>query len=82
MTLDEVSVIAPATLSNMGPGFDVFGMALKEPYDVICAKRLSRSGVRIEKIEGKGGGSISKDALQNSSSKAAMARSGEPSKKV
>ncbi len=73
MSLDEVSVIAPATLSNMGPGFDVFGLALKEPYDVITARKLPQLGVKIEKIEGKGGESISKDASQNSAGKAAMA---------
>ncbi len=28
-------VRAPATLANFGPGFDVFGIALEEPYDIV-----------------------------------------------
>lgn len=28
-------VRAPATIANFGPGFDVFGIALDEPYDIV-----------------------------------------------
>lgn len=30
-----VKVKSPATLANFGPGYDVFGIALEEPYDVV-----------------------------------------------
>ena len=33
--MEKVKVVAPATLSNLGSGFDVFGMALAEPFDHI-----------------------------------------------
>ena len=33
--LDYLKIKAPATAANLGVGFDVFGMALENPYDVI-----------------------------------------------
>jgi homoserine kinase len=35
MALNQVTVIAPATTANLGPGFDVFGLALKTPHDKV-----------------------------------------------
>ncbi len=35
MALSQVTVIAPATTANLGPGFDVFGLALKKPHDTV-----------------------------------------------
>jgi len=35
MSLSQVTVIAPATTANLGPGFDVFGLALKTPHDKV-----------------------------------------------
>ncbi len=39
MPLSQVTVVAPATTANLGPGFDVFGLALKTPHDkvTLCA---------------------------------------------
>jgi homoserine kinase len=33
--VDYLKIKAPATAANLGAGFDVFGMALENPYDVI-----------------------------------------------
>lgn len=44
---DEVKVFAPASVSNIGPGFDVFGMAVHHPGDMVVARRTKRLGVRI-----------------------------------
>jgi homoserine kinase len=33
--VDYLKIKAPATAANLGAGFDVFGMALEIPYDVI-----------------------------------------------
>jgi len=33
--VDYIKIKAPATAANLGAGFDVFGMALENPYDVI-----------------------------------------------
>jgi len=73
MSPDRIRILAPATLSNLGCGFDIFGMALREPYDVIEAERTSEPGVIIESIEGPGSDSIPLDAARNSAGLAAMA---------
>ncbi|MBE9481524.1 MAG: homoserine kinase [Bacteroidetes bacterium] len=33
--MKEITLRAPATSANVGPGYDIFAMALKEPYDEI-----------------------------------------------
>lgn len=55
MAKQEVTSFAPASIGNVGPGFDVFGMALKGLGDRVHARRSSTSGVRIISIEGDGG---------------------------
>jgi homoserine kinase len=72
MSSERVEVIAPATIANLGPGFDVFGIALKEPYDVIGAKRVSEPGVRIADVIGVGANRVTLDAKRNTASVAAM----------
>jgi homoserine kinase len=73
MVMDKVAVRSPATLSNLGSGFDVFGLALREPYDVVEANWIPERGVIIEGIEGPGASSITTDAAKNSAGIAAMA---------
>ena len=72
MSSDKVEIIAPATIANLGPGFDVFGIALKEPYDVIGAKRAIEPGVRITEVTGIGANRVVLDARHNTASVAAM----------
>jgi len=50
-----VEVFAPATVANLGPGFDILGLALAEPYDTIIAERLDEPGVCIASITGDDG---------------------------
>src|SRR3989344_4175858 len=47
--MNEIKVFAPATVANVGPGFDVFGFALGQPGDIITARKID-SGVRLTKI--------------------------------
>ncbi|MEP7287516.1 MAG: homoserine kinase [Chloroflexota bacterium] len=47
-----VEVFAPATIANLGSGFDILGMALAAPYDTIYAERTEVPGVVIESITG------------------------------
>ena len=47
MTLTRVTVKAPATSANLGPGFDVFGLTLAEPNDKVTIATNPKS-VRIE----------------------------------
>ncbi|HIJ08552.1 TPA: homoserine kinase [Candidatus Bathyarchaeota archaeon] len=35
MSSSQVIIIAPATTANLGPGFDVFGLALEKPQDEV-----------------------------------------------
>lgn len=50
-----VRAFAPATVANLGSGFDVLGLALLEPGDTVEARLVPRSGVRIAAIHGDGG---------------------------
>ena len=50
-----IEAFAPATVSNLGPGFDVLGMALEEPGDKVRARRSAEPGVRLLKITGDDG---------------------------
>jgi len=56
---EEVTVYAPATVANVGPGFDVLGLALGAPGDTVTARRVPGApdaiAVTIRSIEGDGG---------------------------
>ncbi len=69
---EAVSVFAPASTGNIGPGFDVLGMALAGMGDTIIAMRCAEAGVRIEAITGDGG-TLPKEAEKNSAGIAAQA---------
>ena len=43
-----VKVKAPCTSANLGVGFDVFGLCLKEPYDIIEVEAIDDKEVVIE----------------------------------
>ncbi|MCA8941893.1 MAG: homoserine kinase [Planctomycetes bacterium] len=51
---DELQVFAPATVANLGPGFDVLGLALEGHGDRVTARLLTgeRPGVRIVDVRG------------------------------
>jgi homoserine kinase len=51
MPLSQVTVKAPATTANLGPGFDVFGLALQQPSDKVTLK-LIPEGVKIDVSKG------------------------------
>lgn len=70
MSEEWIKIIAPATISNLGPGFDVFGMALQKPFDTIMVRRIDQ-GVIIRSIEGQGAEGIPRDSELNSASIAA-----------
>jgi homoserine kinase len=42
----QITVIAPATTANIGPGFDVFGLALKTPHDKVTLTVIPK-GIKI-----------------------------------
>ncbi len=45
--MDEVSVLAPATVSNVVCGFDCLGFALEEPHDELIMRKINERVIRI-----------------------------------
>ena len=45
--LKEIKVKAPATVSNVGPGFDLLGFALEEPGDELLVRRNGLGKIRL-----------------------------------
>lgn len=48
----QATAFAPASVGNVGVGFDLLGHAIAGPGDTVTARRLDRPGVHIEAIEG------------------------------
>jgi len=65
-----VRAFAPATVSNLGPGFDALGLALMEPGDEVVARFAPGRGVRVVKITGDAG-RLPKDSDRNTAAIAA-----------
>jgi homoserine kinase len=57
-----VTVWAPATSANLGSGFDVFGVALDRPADVVRAERADRTTLEVT---GKGSEYIPEEPDEN-----------------
>jgi homoserine kinase len=72
MVGSEASAFAPATLSNLGTGFDVLGLALSQPGDTVRVRLVSEPGVRVVRIDGDGG-KLSMEATRNTAGIAAAA---------
>ena len=60
----RIRVFAPATVANLGPGFDVLGLALSRPGDELAAELTDRPGVEIVDVTGDGG-ALSRDPQKN-----------------
>ncbi len=67
-----IRVSAPASLSNLGPGFDAFGVAIHGMQDVVFATGISAPEVRIAEVRGDGG-RLPSDARRNAAGAAALA---------
>jgi homoserine kinase len=63
MPLKQVTVKAPATSANLGPGFDVFGIALEQPNDKVTLTAI-KQGIKIQTI-GMGAKTISLSPEKN-----------------
>ena len=48
----KIKIHAPATIANIVCGFDVLGMALNDPYDVMELSISKEPGIRIKHIDG------------------------------
>src|SRR5215475_5895645 len=45
--MDEINVLAPATVANVVCGFDCLGFALEEPVDKLTLRKIDERAVRI-----------------------------------
>ena len=45
--MDEVSILAPATVSNVVCGFDCLGFALSKPFDEMTVRKINEPLIRI-----------------------------------
>jgi homoserine kinase len=59
-----VRVFAPASASNLGPGFDVLGVALQKPGDIVTAEFMDEPGLEIAEVTGDDG-QLNCDPAQN-----------------
>lgn len=71
MAFTRAEAFAPATVANLGAGFDILGLALQEPGDIVIAEWANApAGVIVERIEGDGG-RLPRDPARNTAAIAA-----------
>lgn len=70
LLMRKASAFAPATVANLGVGFDILGLAVREPGDTVIAEWTEVPGVTITAIEGDGG-KLSLDPVKNTAGIAA-----------
>ena len=68
--MSSVKVFAPATIGNIGPGFDVLGLAIQGMGDTVEAREIPGNEIIIEYIQ-EVDHNISTDPLKNTASIAA-----------
>jgi len=71
--MNTVTVFAPASIGNIGPGFDLLGMAVAGIGDTVIATRLDAPSVVITKITGEGMEKLPTSAQENTAGIAADA---------
>ena len=65
-----IKAFAPASIGNIGIGFDIMGLCLEKPGDEVIARKSDTPGLRITKITG-AGGKLSTDIDKNTAGVAA-----------
>ncbi len=55
MPISTAEAFAPATIANLGVGFDILGLALRKPGDTVRAEWCDEPGISIGAIEGDNG---------------------------
>lgn len=66
MTVKQVRVYSPGSIANLGPGFDVLGVALDSVGDIVQLQQIDEPEVKLS-IKGVGADSIPVDPERNSS---------------
>lgn len=52
MSSKSIKVIVPATVSNVGPGFDIMGFAIDTTVEEMVVRLTEKPGIKIRKISG------------------------------
>lgn len=68
--MTKAAAFAPATVANLGVGFDILGLALDRPGDTIYAEFADTPGVSVAAISGDGG-KLPRDPRKNTACVAA-----------
>ena len=66
MTTKQVRVYSPGSIANLGPGFDVFGIAIEGIGDIVLLEEQIEPGIKIS-IQGIDANKIPKEPEKNSS---------------
>lgn len=66
-----ITSFAPATIGNIGIGFDILGLALEQPGDEVTVRFCDQPGVHILSITGDGG-KLPREANRNTAGVAAL----------
>jgi homoserine kinase len=69
--VEMVRAFAPGSIGNLGPGFDVLGLALQGVGDIVEARRKREPGVTITKITGSTN-RLSRDVQKNTAGISAL----------
>ncbi len=64
MPISTAEAFAPATIANLGVGFDIIGLALRKPGDTVRAEWSDQPGISIAAIEGDNG-KLPRNPLKN-----------------
>jgi homoserine kinase len=54
MNTHSISIKSPATIANLVCGFDILGLALEEPYDIMTLENTNRPGLEIVHLDDHG----------------------------
>jgi homoserine kinase len=71
MSQNIVKAFAPATVGNIGCGYDILGMAVEEPGDIVTVEKINQPGVEIKEIQGDQG-RLPTAAVKNTAGVAAL----------
>ena len=77
MTIKQVRVYAPGSIANLGPGFDVFGVAIEGIGDIVVLKQTREPGIKID-VQGVGADKIPTDPEKNSWPVSRICQCGSP----
>ena len=71
MTDKYITAFAPASIGNVGVGFDMLGLAIENVGDRVSARKTEEKGIRIKEIYDLNGdthSSLSKNTNENTAS--------------